>query len=82
MLCSDVNCSLGSSRSLAILGKWNSEPLFLLLIVVEELGLYEFRQRSKKQQKVPQNHEHIIGTQKDDVKGDAEIDRRHLRKPD
>ena len=37
--------------------------------------MYESRQRSKKQQKVSQNHEHIIRAEQDEVDGDAKEDR-------
>ena len=37
--------------------------------------MQESRKRSKKQQKVSQNHEHIVSTKKNDMKGHAKVDR-------
>ena len=55
------------------------QSVFLLLLraVVEVSWVQESRHRSKKQQKVSQNHEDIVCTEEDDMDADIEVD-RHL----
>lgn len=61
------------------LGGWTrvGHSVFLLLLraLVEVSWVQESRHWSKKQQKVSQNHEHIVCTEEDDVYADIEVDR-------
>lgn len=49
--------------------------LLWLRAVVEVSRVQQSRHGSKKQQKVSQNHEHIVCTEEDDVDADIEVDR-------